>query len=141
MKIGISACLCGQKTRYDGSDKKDEEILKQLEGHELVPICPEIAAGFPVPRECIEIRDGRVFDKNGNDLTDQLEKGCLSCLEQIQDCDLIILKERSPSCGVRTIYDGTFTGTIIKGSGLFTQTCLKQGIPVLSEDDMKEEGL
>ena len=137
MKIGISACLYGHKCRYDGTDKKNEELLKALEGNELIPICPELCAGFSVPRDSIEIVNDRVYTKDKTDLTDQLYKGCIAAFEQIRDCDILILKERSPSCGVRQIYDGSFTGKLIKGSGLFTRYCLEQGIPVLNEDDFK----
>ncbi len=136
MKIGISACLCGEKVRYDGTDRKNETLLKALEGHELIPICPELTAGFSIPHEPLEIRDGRVCTQSGEDVTDQLNYGCKECLDQIIDCDMVILKEKSPSCGIRQIYDGSFSGTLIKGSGLFARLCMDNAIPVLTEDDI-----
>ena len=136
MKIGISACLCGEKVRYDGTDRKNEKLLKALEGNELIPICPEAAAGFPIPHEPIEVKDGKAYTRNGNDVTEQLRQGCMEVFRQIEDCDMVILKEKSPSCGLRQIYDGSFLGTLIKGNGFFTQLCLDNGIPVLSEEDI-----
>ena len=138
MKIGISACLAGDKVRYDGSDKKSRELLKILKGHELVKICPETAAGFPVPREPMEIRDGKVCDLSGRDLTEKMNEGAFRCLEMIKECDLVILKDRSPSCGLHQIYDGSFSGELTDGNGVFAGLCLKSGIPVYSEDDIEE---
>ncbi len=138
MKIGISACLAGDKVRYDGTDKKNKKLLRILNGHELIKICPEMAAGFPVPRESLEIRNGRVYSASSKDITGKLNKGALKCLEIIRDCDLVILKEKSPSCGVYQIYDGSFTGKLINGHGLFTQLCMENNIPVYSENDIKE---
>ncbi|MBO4918640.1 MAG: DUF523 domain-containing protein [Erysipelotrichaceae bacterium] len=138
MKIGISACLAGDKVRYDGTDKKNEELLKILKDHELIKICPEMAAGFPVPRESLEIKDGKVYSSGGKDVTEKLKKGTLKCLEMIRDCDMVILKERSPSCGTYRIYDGSFSGKLIEGQGLFTRLCLEHNIPVYSENDIEE---
>ena len=138
MKIGISACLTGDKVRYDGTDKKNKKLLKILKGHELIKICPEMAADFSVPRESLEIRNGKVYTKSEKDVTEELKKGARKCLETIHDCDLIVLKEKSPSCGIYRIYDGSFSGKLINGQGLFTQLCLEHHIPVYSENDIKE---
>ena len=138
MKIGISACLAGDKVRYDGTDKKNIELLEILKGHELVKICPEMAAGFPVPRKSLEIRNKEVFSSYVKNISKKLMKGALKCLEMISDCDLVVLKERSPSCGVHQVYDGSFSGKLIKGHGIFTRMCLEHDIPVYSEDDIEE---
>ncbi len=138
MKIGISACLTGDKVRYDGTDKRNSELLKILKEHELIKICPEIAAGFPVPRESLEIRNGKDYSCSDRDVTMKLNEGAHKCLKMIQDCDFVVLKERSPSCGVHLIYDGTFSGKPIEGHGLFTRLCLENGIPVYSENDIEE---
>ena len=138
MKIGISACLAGDRVRYDGTDKMEQELLKILKDHELIKICPEMAAGFPVPRESLEIKDGKVYSSGGKDVTKKLQKGAVKSLEMIMDCDMVILKERSPSCGVYRIYDGSFSGKLIEGHGMFTQLCLEHNIPVYSENDIDE---
>ena len=137
MKIGISACLLGCKYRYDGSDRKNEKLLKLLEDHELIPVCPEYDSGFPIPHEPIELRNGRAFMKNENDVTDQLLNGSMTCLEKISDCDLLILKSKSPSCGYKKIYDGSFSGKLIDGNGMFTDLCLKSSIMIFSDTDIR----
>ena len=138
MIIGISACLAGEKVRYDGADKKDLKLLKILKGHELVKICPELAAGFPVPRESLETRNGKVYSLSGEDLSEKLNMGAHKCLELVKDCDFVILKDKSPSCGLRQIYDGTFSGKLVDGNGIFAGLCLNRGIPVYSENDIEE---
>ncbi len=138
MKIGISACLTGDKVRYDGTDKRNSELLKILKEHELIKICPEMTAGFSVPHEPLEIRNGKVYSSSERNVTKKLNEGAHECLKMIQDCDFVVLKERSPSCGVHLIYDGTFSGKPIEGHGLFTRLCLENGIPVYSENDIEE---
>ncbi|MBQ1481950.1 MAG: DUF523 domain-containing protein [Erysipelotrichaceae bacterium] len=135
MKIGISACLCGKKVRYDGSDKKDEELLKLLQGHELIEICPELSAGFSIPHEALEIKDGKVLTSSFIDVTEKLTQGSLKELSKIADCDLLILKQKSPSCGKGKIYDGSFSGKLVEGNGIFAKLCLEKGIKVFSEED------
>ena len=138
MKIGISACLAGDKVRYDGTDKKDEKLLKLLQGHELIRICPELEAGFSIPRDTLEISGNRVYSRAGKDCTRKLQKGAAKSLEKIRDCDFVILKSRSPSCGLYQIYDGTFSGKMTEGNGVFARLCLENGIPVYSENDIDE---
>lgn len=135
MRIGISACLLGYDVRYDGSSKRNAELIELLEGHEVIPVCPELAAGFSIPRETMEIIEGRVISKSGIDLTDRLYDGCLRCLEKVKDCDLVILKTRSPSCGLYEIYDGSFSGRMTAGNGLFAQLCINEKIRTVTEDD------
>lgn len=137
MKIAISACLCGKNVRYDGSDKKDERLLKLLEGHELILVCPELASGFSIPHEPLEIRSGSVFTRSEKDVTKKLHEGSYNSLKQIEGCDLVILKQKSPSCGRDRIYDGTFSGKLIEGSGIFAKMCIDQGYKVFSEEDLE----
>ena len=138
MKIGISSCLIGNKVRYDGKDKKNKELMKLLEGQDLIPICPEIEAGFSVPREPIEMKDGHIIKEDLTDLTEELRKGSLHCLRQIEGCDFLILKSKSPSCGMGKIYDGSFTGKLIDGNGLFTSSAKEKGYRIFTEDQLEE---
>ena len=138
MKIGISACLLGDNVRYDGTNKRNEKLIELLKNHEIIKICPEIASGFSVPRQPIEIRNSRVYTQDGKDLTEQLKKGSLECLRLVEDCDFVILKTKSPSCGYKKIYDGTFTNTLVDGNGIFTELCLKNNILVYSENDIEK---
>ena len=136
MKIGISACLLGHRCRYDGTDKRNDELIKLLDGHELIPVCPESSAGFTVPHEPIELKDNKAYLKDETDVTEQLYKGCLKCLKMIEDCDFVILKSKSPSCGYKKIYDGSFNGILIDGNGMFTDLCLQNDMKVFSENDL-----
>lgn len=137
MKIGISACLAGHKVRYDGTDKRNEELLSLLQGHEILCLCPEADASFPVPHLPLEQRQGRVFTAKDQDVTDKLAKGCHICFEKVKDCDFLILKSKSPSCGKGRIYDGTFSGKLIEGDGLFTKLCVQNNMKIFSEEEIE----
>ena len=137
MKIGISACLLGYRYRFDGSHKKNEELIKLFEDHELIPICPELSSNFPIPHDPIELKDDKAFLKNKEDVTDKLLKGCINCLEKIKDCEFVILKSKSPSCGYKKIYDGSFSGKLIDGNGMFASLCIKNNIRIFSDDDIE----
>lgn len=138
MKIGISACLFGDKVRYDQTDKRNDTIIELLKGHEVIKICPEVSSGFSLPHESLEIKDDKVYTKSGIDVTEQLYKGSRKCFDQIKDCDFVILKAKSPSCGYGLIYDGSFKGILIKGNGVFTGLCLENGIEVFNELQIEE---
>ena len=134
-KILISACLIGDKTKYDGTDNKVEELLGLLEFFELVPFCPEMEGGLPVPRNPSEKRSSGVFSSTGEDVTPQFNAGASKALRACQffGIRLAILKERSPSCGVHEIYDGHFSGKAILGEGVTAQMLRSHGIKVLNE--------
>ncbi|MBQ6560537.1 MAG: DUF523 domain-containing protein [Erysipelotrichaceae bacterium] len=137
MKIAVSACLLGDNVRYDGTNKFNEVLVSLLEGHEIIRICPE-AMVFLIPHLPIEIQDGRITDSDGFDHTQDMTIACEKCLAQIEGCDFVILKSKSPSCGYGEIYDGTFSGTIIKGNGLFATLCLENGYRIFTENDLEE---
>ena len=141
MKIGISACLLGEKVRYDGTDKKNETLISLLEGNEIVSLCPEMEAGFSVPHEPLEIKDGIVLTSSGKDVSKKLLKGSQRCLEQAEGCELLILKSKSPSCGIGKIYDGTFSGKLVEGNGLFVQLCQKKKVILFDENDLEKISL
>ncbi len=138
MRIGISACLLGDKVRYDQTDKRNEDIINLLKGHEIIRICPEMSAGFSLPHEPLEIRGNSVFSKSGEDVSSKLLEGSRSCFKMIKDCDLVILKSKSPSCGYKKIYDGSFSGRLIDGNGIFTSLCIENGITVFNELQLEE---
>lgn len=136
-KILVSACLLGQKVRYDGRDARPEaDLLARLQAEgRVVTLCPEVAAGLPIPRPPAEIRDGRVVEADGTDRTDIYDKGARLALELCRKhgISVAILKENSPSCGSRTVYDGSFSGALIPGSGRTTRLLRLNGIQVFSE--------
>ncbi|MBO5556884.1 MAG: DUF523 domain-containing protein [Oscillospiraceae bacterium] len=133
----ISACLLGARCKYNGGHNAlPPETLEALRRrYRLVPICPETAGGLPVPREPSERRAAGVYSRSGRDVTAAYQKGaaCARQLAQEEGCRLAILKERSPSCGVGSIYDGTFTGTQIPGNGVTVDALLDAGLTVYGE--------
>lgn len=137
MKIAISACLLGENCKYNGGNNFNSELLKRIEKHEILSICPEVEGGLSVPRDYCEISDGKVMSCKGVDVTSSFEKGAKVCLKKVMDfhADLIIVQSRSPSCGVNEIYDGSFSHTKIKGNGIFVQKCIEAGLKVI---DIKE---
>ena len=139
-KILVSACLLGRDCKYNGGNNRSEKVLQFLEGKEIIPVCPEVAAGMPVPRPPVEIRNGRILSIEGKDLDEVYRKGVARTLAGINlsDIECAILKAKSPTCGVHEIYDGTFTGRKIKGQGLLAAALAEHGIPVMDENDLKD---
>ncbi len=143
MKILVSACLLGEDCKYNGGNNKNEEVIKLGEKHTLIPICPECFAGLPVPRVPSEIKDGRVYSKEGKDLTEEFFDGAEKSLYIAEEtgCQLAVLKERSPSCGFGKIYDGSFSGRLINSNGIAAQLLYDHGITIIGEskiDKIKE---
>ena len=140
MKILISACLLGIPCRYDGASQAQPWAEELARRHELVPVCPEQLGGLPTPRDPSERREGRVVMNTGADVTEQYRRGAEAALRlcRMLGCEAAILKERSPSCGHGTIYDGTFTGTLTDGDGVTAELLLRNGIPVYGESQAAE---
>ena len=138
MKILVSACLLGRNCKYNGGNNRNEKVIQFLEGKEIIPVCPEVAAGMPVPRLPVEIRDGRIISIEGKDLDDVYRKGIKRTLAplDLEDIDLAILKAKSPTCGVHEFYDGTFSGKKIKGQGLLAAALMEEGVYVIDENDL-----
>lgn len=140
MNILISACLLGIRCRYDGAAKYDARIEKLMEKHHLIPVCPEIYGGLSTPRDPSERSGDKVAGKSGQDVTEAFLKGAEEtlALAKLFHCEYAILKERSPSCGHGQIYDGSFTGKLISGSGVAAELLMKNGVKVLGESQMEE---
>ena len=137
MRILVSACLLGVCCRYDGESKSNSRVLRLMEKHELIPVCPEQLGGLPTPRPPAEIKHGRVVNNAGQDVTAQYEKGAAETLRlyDLLHCDCALLKARSPSCGADQVYDGSFTGTLVPGQGVAAKLLSQHHITVLSEED------
>lgn len=134
--VAVSACLLGVRCRYDGGDKRDDAAVERVaKGAELLPLCPEVLARFGVPRPAITLSaDGKTAtDAHGRDVTGALEAGArLADLYTTEaGATRALLKERSPSCGVRAVHgpDG-----VRPGEGRFTARLRKRGLPVVSEE-------
>ncbi len=149
-KVLVSACLLGQKVRYDGSDKDQQNALlnELIVQDRVVTICPEVAGGLGVPRLAAEIQNGagydvlneqaRVVDSSGKDVTAEFVNGAQQALALAQQHNVraAILKARSPSCGNAQIYDGRFRKRLIDGSGVTAALLERHGIKVFNEDEI-----
>lgn len=138
MNILVSACLLGVNCRYNGKGELAPGIRKLMERCHPVPVCPEIMGGLPTPRTPAERSGGRVITRDGDDVTDAYERGAEEAvrLAKLYGCRYAVLKERSPSCGSGTIYDGTFTGTRIPGDGVTAARLAQEGVAVYGESSI-----
>lgn len=136
-KILVSACLMGEKVRYDGNDNLLQHPLMQRWQQEqrLLMICPEVAGGLSVPRAPAEQIGTRIITFDGADVTAAFQRGAWRAqqLAQQQGVVMAILKARSPSCGVGQIYDGSFSRRLIAGDGVTAAALRQLGIAVFSE--------
>ena len=133
MRIAVSACLLGENCKYNGGNNFNEKLKIFLESHEVVGVCPEVLGGLPTPRNPAEIVDGVVRCKDGTSVDREFRQGAEKALVMVmeQKVELVILQSRSPSCGIDTIYDGTFSKTKISGDGIFAKMLKEHGIKVL----------
>ena len=138
MKIAISACLLGENCKYNGGNNYSEKVLSYIQGHDVINVCPEVLGGLSVPREPAEIVGGVVKHKDGTSVDKEFRKGAELAFKKIIDegVELVILQSRSPSCGVNSIYDGTFSGKIISGEGVFARLLKDNNIRVLDVADL-----
>ena len=90
MKVAISACLLGLPVRYDGGAKSVSAVQKLAQKVNVTKICPEISAGLPVPRPPAEQREGRVWLKDGSDVTEDFERGSKIALSAVTSSDITL---------------------------------------------------
>lgn len=140
MKILVSACLLGKNCKYNGGNNLNQGVLEFIEGHEVIGVCPEQLGGLSTPRLPAEIVYGVVTNKEGVSVDAEFRKGAQAALAAALEnkVDLAILQSRSPSCGVKEIYDGSFSGKKIKGQGVFAKLLSARGIKVLDVEDVAE---
>ena len=140
MNLLISACLMGIKCRYDGKQKKIPELDRLMESYVLIPVCPEVLGGLSTPRVPSERRGEAVVTRDGRDVTENYRRGARESLRicQMTHTDCALLKERSPSCGFGSIYDGTFTGTLCPGDGVCAALLKQHGVRVYGESQVTE---
>ena len=136
MRIIVSACLLGRNCKYSGGSNYSEKAVEFCKGQEVTEVCPEVLAGLGVPRTPIEIVDGILMDKNGHDVDAPLRTAVAQIMDCLPEVDCAVLQSRSPTCGVNQIYDGTFTGHLIPGSGVFAQALKDTGIRVIDAQDL-----
>lgn len=136
--ILVSACLLGENCKYNGGNNDNLYVRLYLKDKQYLAFCPEIAGGLESPRHPCERCRGRVINCEGEDLTDEFRDGAEQALELCREagCELAVLKEGSPSCGVNWIYDGSFTHSRISGQGVTAQLLTENGIRCISEEDI-----
>ena len=151
--ILVSACLLGERVRYDGGDKRCNSPILQgwVQEGRVISVCPEVLGGLPVPRTPAEIAGGaggkevlrgtaRVMDATGRDVTAEFRQGAeqavnLAAAGRIR---MAVLKEGSPSCGTGYIYDGSFTGTKVAHPGVAAARLQEAGVRVFSELQLEQ---
>ena len=137
-KILVSACLLGVNCKYDGENNINEKVLEYIKDKEVIPICPEIYGGLKTPRTPSEILKDKVMTKDNIDVTKEYRKGAEETLylAKLFNVKKALLKAKSPSCGNKEIYDGTFTKNKIKGMGITARLLKENGIEILSEEEI-----
>ena len=150
-KVLISSCLLGECVRYDGQGGTlDHDFLSCLtSGFDLVPFCPECTGGLPTPRPPAEIVGGegsdvlagkaKVISTGGDDVTAPFIAGARAALEHCvkEKITLCVLKERSPSCGTRYIYNGAFNKALRPGRGVTAALLASEGVDVFSDEEFE----
>ena len=138
MKIMVSACLLGENCKYSGGNNRNEKVLAYVAGHEVIPVCPEVMGGLPTPRVPAEIVQGVVINREGVNVDREYRLGAQKALQIAKEkqIDLTILQSRSPSCGVKEIYDGTFSGKRIPGQGVTAKLLSDNGFAVMDAEEL-----
>lgn len=140
MDILVSRCLLGERCRYDGAARPSCCVRALAErvraaGGRVVGVCPEMDGGLPCPRPAAERVGERVLTRGGADVTRAYEAGARAALDRARDLSrpLAVLKAKSPACGSGEVYDGSFTGRLVRGSGVAAELLEKEGILVVDE--------
>ena len=138
MKILVSACLLGENCKYSGGNNYNQAVCDFARGHQVVPVCPEVLGGLPTPRCPAEIVQGVVTNKEGINVDREFRAGAAKALAIAKEngVELAILQSRSPSCGVRERYDGTFSRVRVPGQGVTAALLVKHGFSVEDVGDI-----
>ena len=138
-KVVVSACLMGRNCKYNGGNNYNETLVNFLKDQDVIEVCPEVAGGMPVPRPAVEIRDGRVVRADGSDWHEAYCKGVDAVMQSLKGKDIAyaVLQSRSPTCGVKQIYDGSFSKTLVDGKGLLAKALADAGCRLVDVEDLK----
>lgn len=150
-KILVSACLLGELVRYNAQalPSLPEKLKEWQEQGLLIPVCPEVVGGLPVPRPPAEIQvgdgedvingSGQVLDIDGQDVTGEFILGAQEALRLAEEnqVECAVLKAHSPSCGSKTIHDGSFSGKLKAGQGVTAALLESSGIQVINEHEIE----
>ena len=137
-KVLVSGCLLGENCKYNGGNNYNPRVVEFLKDKEVISICPEMMAGMGCPRNPIEIVDGVLTDCHGKNVDALIRKSVMEIMERIRDEEIqcAVLQSRSPTCGVNQVYDGTFSGKLIPGSGVFAKSLMDAGYLVIDGEDI-----
>ncbi len=153
IRVLVSACLLGERVRYDGKGASSDGdwLARWAEESRIVPFCPEVAAGLSIPRLPAEIEPdataeevlagrARIRRSDGVNVTGAFLRGARLAAEAARTAGvrLAVLKDRSPSCGVASIHDGSFRGRTKPGQGVAAALLVRHGIRVFSETQIEE---
>jgi len=136
-KYIVSACLAGKQCRYNGTDALCPAVASLVQRGDAVAVCPEELGGFGTPREPAEQRGEQIVTKSDKDVTSMFTAGAQAgvAIARTQKCTHAILKSKSPSCGVGQVYDGTFTGKLVHGDGVFAKELRQAGLAVMTTEE------
>ena len=152
IRLGVSACLLGERVRYDGGHKRDQFLMDILGPFvEWVPLCPEVEIGLTTPRDNLRLvgtdaSARMVVQRTGEDLTERMEGYAREKAAQLEGLELdgYVLKRASPSCGlfrVRVYHDSGVPST--GGRGLFAAALVRHlpQLPVEEEGRLMDAGI
>ena len=136
MKVLVSACLLGRNCKYNGGNNLDSKVAEFVQGREVIPVCPEEVLGMP--RVPMEIVNGELVNRAGETVDAVVRGQVARILEEIRDEDVecCILKSRSPTCGVRQVYDGSFSGKLVDGMGVLAQALRDVGYRCVDAEEI-----
>jgi uncharacterized protein YbbK (DUF523 family) len=151
-KILVSACLLGNRVRYDGRalTLADDILTRWLAAGQVVSVCPEVEGGLAVPRLPAELVGGdggpvlsgvaQVIDSSGEIVSDCFVSGAKHALDicERHGISVAVLSEASPSCGSSVVYDGSFSRNRVPGQGVTTALLRSRGITVFSQYELAE---
>lgn len=137
MKVLVSSCVMGKNCKYNGGNNYNPKVMEFLRDKDVIEICPELLANLPIPRPSVELVDGVVMNINGENVDKEYRHAVEISMKEIEhmDIDFAILQSRSPTCGVNQVYDGSFTGKLVKGQGVFAQALIRAGYKVIDSGD------
>ena len=138
MKIIVSACLLGENCKYNGGNNRCQKVIDFVKDHEVIQVCPEQMGGLSTPRLPAEIYNEKVMNTEGVSVDTEFRKGAKAALKITleEGATLAVLQPRSPSCGCKQVYDGTFSKTLIPGKGVFAQLLADHGIKLMEPEDL-----
>ena len=137
MKV-VSACLAGVNCRFDSKSCENKKVIEMMKKQDCILVCPEQLGGLSTPREKHEIKNNKIISEYGLDRTKEFKRGAQEALKitLLAGCKEAILKSKSPSCGRDFVYDGSFSGNLIKGNGFFVKLLKNNKIKITTEEEI-----